>query len=192
MNKNIIFAACILLSCVACKHKNKGNKEDSAFFPVLSFLKSQVSQVDTSSYDFLMIVTIDSLADSSHIKKEELKGLVKDFLETPDISEKIFKEKYKEDRMYDEELNKVILTYTPIDSDMQVLREEVIITPSGPNGDEVGSIIIEKMQDEKDSTILKRLLWQVNESFQIVTTVQKPNHDDVTHTLQVVWNKKQE
>jgi hypothetical protein len=192
MNKNIIFAASILLFCIACKHKNKGNKEDSAFFPVISFLKSQVSQIDTSSYDFLKVETIDSLADSSHIRREELKGLAKDFLETPDISEKIFKNKYKEDRLYDESLNKVILTYTPIDSDMQVLREEVIITPSGPNGDEVKSIIIEKIQDEKDSTILKRLLWQVNESFQVVTTVQKPNHDDVTHTLQVIWNKKQE
>ena len=192
MNKNIIFAVCILLFCIDCKHKNKGNKEDSAFFPVLSFLKSQVTQIDTTSYDLLKIVKIDSLSDSSHIKKEELNGVVKDFLETPDISEKIFKDKYKEDRLYDESLNKVILTYTPIDTDMQVLREEVIITPSGPNGDEVRSIIIEKMQDEKDSTILKRLLWQVNESFQIVTTVQKPNHDDVTHTLQVIWNKKQE
>lgn len=192
MNKNIIISACISLLFIGCKHKNKGNKEDSAFFPVLSFLKSQVTQIDTSTYNLLRIVTVDSLVDSSYIKKEEFRGLAKDFLETPDISEKIFKEKYKEDRLYDESLNKVILTYTPVDTNMQVLREEVIISPSGPNGDEVRSIIIEKIRDEKDSTILKRLLWQVNESFQIVTTIQKPDHDDVTHTLQVIWNKKQE
>src|SRR3982074_3734210 len=124
MNKNIIFAACILLFCTGCKHKKKDNKEDSSFFPVLSFLKSQVTQIDTSSFNLLKIVTIDSLEDSSHIKKEEFRGLVKDFLETPDISEKILKDKYKEDRLYDESLNKVILTYTPIDTNMQVLREE--------------------------------------------------------------------
>lgn len=185
-----IFGVAILTN-FGCKRKSKTN-DDTEFFPVISFLKSQVAHVDTSLYRIIRIDKIDSLQDTTYIKRAEFRALSKDFLETPDISDKSLKKKYTESKTYDESMNRVVLTYTPKDNDMEVLREEVIISPNTSEGDQVKSIIIERMTEGKDSSVLRRLLWQVNKSFQVVKFIQKPNEPEITRTLEVIWNRDTE
>jgi hypothetical protein len=191
MKKNkLLIIGYLIVAGLGCKQKN--SNDDIVFFPVLSFLKSQVKHIDTSLFRLKRIDIIDSLQDTSYIKRDEFRRLVNDFLETPDITEKSLKKKYKEDKTYDESLDRVILSYTPKDDNMEVLREEVIISPNTSEGDQVKSIIIEKMMERKDSIILKRLLWQVNKSFQVVTLIQKPNQPEITRTIEVIWNQEPE
>jgi len=193
MKKNrLFFIGFILLTGLGCKQKKKNGTEDTGFFPVISFLKSQVAHVDTSLYRMIRIDMIDSLEDTTYIKRDEFRNLAKDFLETPDITDKSLKKKYTEGKTYDETMDRVILSYTPKEENMEVLREEVIISPNTPEGNQVKSIIIEKVNDGKDSIILKRLLWQVNRSFQVVTLIQKPNQPEITRTFEVVWNQQPE
>jgi hypothetical protein len=192
MKKNaILLIGCLIITGLCCKQNKKSNKSDT-FFPVISFLKSQVAHVDTSLYRLIRIDITDSLQDTVRIKRGEFRDLAKDFLETPDITDKSLKKKYKEDKSYDESLDRVILTYTPNENNMEVLREEVIISPNTSEGDQVKSIIIERMIDGKDSSILKRLLWQVNKSFQVVTLIQKLNQPEITQTFKVTWNEEPE
>jgi hypothetical protein len=181
-----------ILTFSGCKRKSKTSDDDTGFFPVISFLKSQVAHVDTSLYRIIRIDEIDSLQDTTYIKRDEFRGLTKDFLETPDITDKSLKKKYTEYKTYDESMDRVILTYTPKDDNMEVLREEVIISPNTSEGDQVKSIIIERMTEGKDSSILRRLLWQVNKSFQVVKFIQKPNQPETTRTFEVIWNKDSE
>ena len=191
MKKNkLLIIGYFIVTGLGCKQKN--SNDDIVFFPVISFLKSQVKHIDTSLFRLKRIDIIDSLQDTSYIKRDEFRRLVNDFLETPDITEKSLKKKYKEDKTYDESLDRVILSYTPKDDNMEVLREEVIISPNTSEGDQVKSIIIEKMMERKDSIILKRLLWQVNKSFQVVTLIQKPNQPEITRTIEVIWNQEPE
>jgi hypothetical protein len=92
--------------------------------------------------------------------------------------------------MYDEPMNRVILTYTPIKDNVEVLREEVVILPGTQGVDKVRSIIIEKIKDRKDSTIHQHLLWQVDEKFQVVTIIEKNGLPVSDKTMEVSWNKQ--
>lgn len=186
--------AVIFVFVSACKQKkssnsNSGQKED--FFPVLSFIKSQVAQIDTSLYSIKKIVPIDSVhSDTSFVPREEFRSLAKDFLDMPDISEEKYKARYKEEKLFDQTLNRVIITYTPQNPDKEeVQQQEVLITP-GPSGDKVNSIIIEKLISNKNGFLQKKMLWLVDRSFQVTTISQKPAQPETTTTLKVSWNEE--
>ncbi len=185
MKKQILFFVTALM-IYSCKTKKKEN-----FFPVLSFIKSQIAHVDTSFYPIEKITWLDSThADTAYVKREEFKSLAKDFLEIPDLSEKKLSRLYAEEKFYDEGLNRVILSYKPKNPDTaSVQQQEVLITPD-PSGDKVKSIIINMNITNKDSSIQKRMLWKVDQSFQVATIVQKSGQPETTSVMKVTWNEK--
>ena len=189
--KVLIGASTVLLLFFACKQKAPANKED--FFPVVPFLKSQVAQMDTSLASITRYVFVDSTrTDTFYIPREQFRAAARDFLAIPDISKKEFRERFKEDKMFDETLNSVLLTYTPIDpASEQVQREEVLIKPN-PSGDKITNIIINLSVDSKDSSVQKRMLWQVDNSFQVVTTRRLAGQPETTTTEKVIWGENEE
>jgi hypothetical protein len=186
--KRIVLFLYILLIVVSCRQKKSPAAENTAFFPVLSFLKSQAAEVDTSVYPLLKIVTIDSTSDSSYIKREEFKHYASDFLSLPDIGSKELKNQYTETKLFDETLGRVVLDYTPKNSEAEIRREEVMIIPDAETGDKVQSVIIDRLVNSNDSTVQKRMFWQVAKRFQIVNIVQKNNQPDKVVTTEIVWN----
>jgi hypothetical protein len=111
MNKLLTCLIC-LLCLTACKNKKKRDNSEAQFFPVLSFLKGQAKDIDTSLYRIVKVETVDTTSTTTYIKREEFKNYAKDFLELPDISSDKWKDGYEETKMFDEVLNNVILTYT--------------------------------------------------------------------------------
>ncbi len=185
MNKCLLFLLTIfILSC-----KSKKDDEDKSFFPVLSFIKSQVAEVDTSVYPILKIVTIDGLSDTVYIKREDFRKYASDFLTMPDISAKKWNDDYEETKLYDEDLKRVILNYMPKDVNEEIRRQEVMIEPGQQSEDEVRTILIERTTTNEDSTVQKNMLWQVDKHFQVVTVANKKNQPEKTEKLRVVWNK---
>ncbi len=180
-----LFISFSLVLFMACKNSED---EKEKYFPVISFLNSQVAHVDTSVYAIKKIIIQDSVSDTSFVPREEFRQLAKDFLEAPDLSKKKFKEKYTESEYYDDMLKKVILTYTPVEKDAELQRQEIHITPGNGEEDKISTIILNRYQANKDSTIQRRLLWQVNERFQVVTTIQKAGMPEQTKTMKVIWN----
>jgi len=63
-----------------------------------------------------------------------------------------------------------------------------LITPN-PEGDKVKSLIIDRFLANKDSSVQKRMLWRIGKSFQVTTIIQKPNNDEKSYTIKVVWNE---
>ncbi len=196
MKKCIWLSVALLFLTAACKQKkssdsNEEQKED--FFPVLSFIKSQVAQVDTSLYSIKKIISTDSVhSDTIFIPREEFRGLARDFLDIPDLSEKKYKPRFIEEKLFDQTLNRVIITYTPQNPDKEEIQhQEVLITPQ-PSGDKVKSIIIEWVVSNKDGFLQKKMLWQVDRSFQVTTTSQKPAQPEITTVLKVSWDEKEE
>ncbi|MES1214239.1 MAG: hypothetical protein ABUT20_01885 [Bacteroidota bacterium] len=196
MKKCIFLIALIFIFLNACKQKkdpeaSAEQKED--FFPVLSFLKSQVAEIDTSLFSIKKITVTDSIhSDTVFIPREEFRSLAKDFLDIPDLAEKKYKKRFSEEKLFDESLNRVIITYTPIDPDKEeIQKQEVLITPN-PTGDKVNNIIIDRVASNKDGFLQQRMLWQVDRSFQVTTTSQKPAQPETTKTLKVTWNDKEE
>ena len=88
-------------------------------------------------------------------------------------------------------MNRVILSYKPKDPDKEeIQKEEVLITPNIATGDKVNSIIIDRLVSNRDGFLQKKMLWQVDKSFQVTTTTQKPGQPELTTTMKVTWNEK--
>ena len=177
---------------ISCKNKKHVAEEPAGnYFPVLSFIKSQVANVDTSLYRIIKVVQKDSAAsDTTYLKREDFKEAAKDFLSIPDISSGDLKDQYTETKLFDADLERAVLNYMPKEPDKEITRQEVIIKPN-QDGDKVQSIFINRVNSNKDSTVQKILLWEVDRKFKIVTLVQKPNVPEKKSTEEVIWNNFQ-
>lgn len=182
-----ILALCLLMA--ACRSSEKENPE--GYFPVLSFLKSQVAQVDTTLNSIRQYIYIDSTRiDTVYVHRDQFRELAKDFLNIPDLASSKYKDRYKEDKQFDETLNRALFTYTPVNPEKELIqRQEVLIRPD-PGGDKITSIIINSVNNSKDSSVQKKMLWQVDQSFQVITTRQLPGQPETISTIKVVWNEE--
>ena len=184
MNKWLTGLTVIFLT--ACKSETKD--PNAAFFPVASFLKGQVAQVDSTLNAITKIVTVNGISDTSFIKREDFRKYAGDFLSLPDIASDDLSDDYTETQMFDEDLQSVILNYTPKEKDAPILRQEVMIQPGNGTEDKVKRIYIERFLSTTDSTVQKRLTWQVAQRFQVVTITQKPGAPDKVQTLLLIWD----
>jgi len=184
-----LFAAGLVLQFVSsCKQKEKFHKEK--FFPVLSFIQSQVADIDTSLHSIYKLVYVDSLrSDTLYIHRENFRKEAKDFLSIPDISIAKYQDRYTEEKINDEMMNRVLLVYTPLSPEKEeIQRQEVLIKPD-PSGDKVTNIIINSVINTRDSAVQKKLMWKIDESFQVTTIRQLAGQPETTSTVKVVWNE---
>lgn len=184
-----LFCFILAVLCIACKSKKNKNADidNSNFFPVLSFLQSQVRGVDTSLYSITKIETINGKTDTTAIPREEFRKYAKDFLEIPDITKKEWKGDYSETTSYDTLIGRALLTYTANNSDLELLRQDVTILPTFGGNDEVKTIYIHQLLNEDDEIIEKKMYWEVNNYFTITTITQKEKGPERVKKLQLFW-----
>ena len=189
MKKTSLALSILLAILSSCGSSN--NEKQESFFPVNAFLKSQVAQVDTTLNSIRQYVVVDSTrTDTIYVHRDQVRALAKDFLELPDISLPEFRKRYTEDKQFDETLNRALFTYLPVKPEKELIqRQEVLIKPD-PGGDKITSIIINTVNSTKDSAVQKRMLWQVDKSFQVTTIRQLPGQPETTSTIKVVWNEE--
>ncbi|MBM3416223.1 MAG: hypothetical protein FJY20_07220 [Bacteroidetes bacterium] len=190
-----IFLLKLLLFSVAaitsCRQKEKETKND--FISVVSLIRADVAHVDTSLYSILKMVTYDSLrTDTQYIPREKFKDEAKDFLDIPDLGDKKVARKYKNDPpRYDELLGRVIFKYTPIHPEKEEVKSQELLATPVPGADaRINNVIIIREISNRDSFLQKKMLWQMNRSFQIITTAQKPGKPEITTITRVTWNEQ--
>lgn len=190
MNRYVLMLAFLLPAVVACKQKKK--EPEKKFVSVLSLIKSQVAHVDTSLYPILRIETKDSLhSDTSYIAREEFEAAAKDFLDLPDLADKKIARRFKEETLYDQTLNRVIITYTPLEAAKEeVQKQELLVTPNSVSGDKVTNIIVNRIVSNRDSLLQRNMLWQMDKYFQVTTIRQLPGKPETVTTLKVSWNEE--
>jgi hypothetical protein len=183
----LIFSALIIAA--SCKSKDKEAPKN--FISVLSLIEKQVAHIDTSLYSIVKVETRDSLhSDTSYIKREDFRAVAKEFLEIPDLSDPKVAKRYKEENRYDELLNRVIITYTPLNPEKEeIQKQEILVTPNVATGDKLNNIIIERVINTRDGFLEKKMLWQTDKSFLITTTSQKPGEPEIITTTRVTWNE---
>ncbi|MEO5564690.1 MAG: hypothetical protein ABIR18_14690 [Chitinophagaceae bacterium] len=188
-NLKVILAGVIVLFFIACKEKKKPDTREK-FFPALSYIKSQVAKVDTSLYSIMRITFIDTITiDTQYLKREDFKEAAKDFLSLPDIHDPKYRDSYTEDNQFDETTGRVQIDYTPVEANKEEIQHQtVLIKPDSPE-DRVTTIIINTNISNKDSSIEKKMLWKVDESFQVTTIKQYPGKPEITSTYKVTWNE---
>lgn len=200
INRKLILAGFVLgmASVFAWACNNNEDKEqeskDAAFFPAIPYIKSQVAKVDTSIYSIMRIVFVDSTHnDTTYLRREQFKDAASEFLALPDITQKEYNGRFTEQNTFDETLDRVLLVYTPKNNKKEdIQRQEVLIKPQpGTPEDQVTSIFINTNQSTRDSSIEKKMLWKVDESFQVTTIKQYPGKPEITSTYKVSWNESE-
>jgi hypothetical protein len=184
----IIFIATIA-STIACKQKIKKTEN---FISIVSIIKKEVADIDTSLYSIMKVVLTDSLhSDTTFIPREKFTEAAKDFLDIPDLSEPKVASRYKkEPPLMEEMMNRVIITYLPVNPEKEeVKRQELLATPILGEDARINNIIILREINNRDSFLQKKMLWQVGKSFQVVTTSQKPGKPERSTTTKVTWNE---
>lgn len=190
MKKLLLLLVAGTLILPGCKSKEK--EPEKKYVSIISLIKKQVEHVDTSLYPILKITTVDSLPpDTVYIPREEFASAAKDFLDIPDLSNPKVAKKYKEEQArYDESLNRVVITYTPLNYEKEeIKKQELLITPNEAAGDKVSNVIVLREINNKDSFLQKKMLWQMDKSFQVVTTRQKPGMPEKVTIVKVSWNE---
>lgn len=173
---------------LSCKNKKTDEeKETQTFFPVLSFIKSQVAHVDTSIFRIIKIVQKDSTSDTTYLKREEFREAAKDFLMIPDIASDELKDEYTETKLFVQDLEQVALSYMPKEPNKEISRQEVMIKPDA-DGDKVQSIFINRTTESKGASVQKILFWEVDKQFKIVTLTQSLGQPEKKETVKVIWN----
>lgn len=176
---------------VSCKSK-KTEPEKKGFISVVSLIEKQVARIDTSLYSIKRITIIDSLhSDTAYVRREDFREAAKEFLAIPDLSNKKIAKKYKEEpARYDQLLDRVIITYTAINPEKEEYKsQELLVAPGTVDGDKVTNILITRSISNRDSSMLKTMLWRMDKSFQITTTSQKPAEPEKITTVKVDWNE---
>src|SRR5690349_9414764 len=145
----------LILFAFSCKQKEKSKKE--AFFPVLSFIKGQVAEIDTSLYHIRKFTVIDTLGgDTISIPREQFREEAKDFLTIPDLASGEFSDRFTEEKIFDETMNRVLLSYAPVSPEKEEIQKQEVLIKPNPSGDQITSIIINRFFNSKDSTVEKR------------------------------------
>lgn len=189
MKKYVVLLLPFILAASACKSKKE--EQEKKFISVLSLIESQVAHVDTSLYSIMKIEQTDSLpADTTYIPREEFRAAAKYFLSIPDLSDKQVAKRYNEESLFDETINRVVITYTPKNpAKEEIQKQELLVTPNAATGDKVNNIIINREISNRDSFMKQNMLWQMDKSFQVATTLQKPGKPEKTTTVKVTWNE---
>jgi hypothetical protein len=189
-NSLLVTAFCTIAVTIGCKQKDKN--EQKSFISVVSLIKKQVQHIDTSLYSIMKIVSVDSFHnDTTYILREQFAEAAKDFLDIPDLSDPKIASRYKADPVIqDEMLNRVIIGYTPVDPEKEeVKKQEILATPVPGEEAKIHNIIITREISNRDSFLQKKMLWQIDKSFQVVTTSQKPGMPEKSITTKVTWNE---
>lgn len=173
----------LTLLTFACKSKKK-----ESYFPVLSYIKSQVAHVDTSLYKIVQVKTINGRSDTVFLRREDFKHAAKDFLTLPDIASSKWQDDYQESQLYDQDLKSVVLNYTPKNNEGEIRRQDVIISPNSQQGDEVKTIYIERRMQDGNDEVQKKMTWEVNKRFKITSISQEKNGTEKIEIAEVIWN----
>lgn len=192
MKKMILLAGICICLFSSCKSKKSEEKKES-FLSAISIIKGEVAHVDTSFYQITKATLKDSIyTDTEYIKREDFKALAKDFLDIPDVADKKNMDDYKEEKLFDNSMNRVIITYRPVNPETSILqKQEFVIVPDMTGGEsKIKSIILDMQATNKDSSVRKIMLWQVGSGFQVTRIVQKNAQPESTTTFKVTWNEE--
>jgi hypothetical protein len=184
MNKSIV--CCLLIVCfLSCKNKKLDSTK--AYFSVVDYIRTEIKKMDTLPLHFTKITTVDSTSDTVAITKKEFHEYANDFLNLPNIASTSKMDDYTETNDFDEILNNVLLIYSAKEADDEVRSETIMMEPDDQGNTHVKTILVTTANVGKDSTVEKNLTWHIDNRFQVVTKVNKPNLPEKISTVVVNW-----
>ena len=177
----------ILLSFFSCKEKEQD--PETAYFPVVPFIKGEAVKVDSTLEAILKIEMTEKDTTREFIHRKDWRKYAADFLNLPDISQTKFAGDYTEDKMYDSAMKRYIFTYTAIDEDLEIRRQDVVMLPSNDKGDtEIESIVIRRIKEDGEAQVDQTLVWYTGKKCTIISRIQKEKEFEQIKRVELIWN----
>lgn len=195
MQKFFLF---LLLVCFlffnAC-HSNETSQPAAAqteadsinIFPVTSFLKGQLKQLDTMPVTPLLITTQNGKTDSTWLKREDIRKNATPFL-TPEIDSSGMYSWFKENSFLDQTINAYTFSYDPkkeLPDSIHLIHWDVYMNPQTNS---IQRIYMVKEKDSADQNITTQLTWLVNKWYSIRTITQIAGHKAQVRGEKMIWN----
>lgn len=192
--KKLFLAGLPLLALFLFSCKDKKKPESKGYISVVSLIEKQVAHIDTSLYSIVQVIAKDSLhADTNYIPREKFRETAREFLDLPDLTNPEVAARFNEEKMYDTVFRRVIISYTPIDPKKEEVKKiELLISQEikEDGSNKVTNIIVDRITNNRDGFLQKKMLWRTDRSFLIVTSTQQPGQPEVTTTNRVTWNEE--
>ena len=175
---------------ISCQSK----KEEAAknYISVVSLIRNEVANIDTSLFTIVKTITYDSTrVHTFYVSRQDFKNEARDFLDIPDLADKKVAKRYKDvSPIYDQALGRVIFKYEALDPEKEEVKSQEFLATPVPGADaKINNVIIIREISNRDSFLQKKMLWRMNQSFQIVTSSQKPGQPEKTTVTKVTWNE---
>jgi len=189
MNFKSLILACIVIILASCSG-NAGKKfeqQDKSFYPIGSFIRSELSLVDSLPIAVFKYTIKDQKTDTQLLDKPAFRKIAEAFL-TPDITVDPLKKKYKETVFMDATINSVTFSYVTDDASAEIQKIDVFINPET---DKVKNIYVEKITRGGDSSITQKMIWIAGKHFQISTMVTHKDKAEETLQEKYSWDMNQ-
>lgn len=181
-----IIPALVGIIVAACKGKNDEKQEPP--ISAISIIKGQLKKIDSSMYEFILLERSGDKMDTTYIKRDEIRKLAAPFLSIPDIADEKLYKKYNEERMIQADQQTLSITSILKENEKEEIQRQMLsVGLSEISKGQVNSIFIDTYADAGDSTIEKKLVWEIDKYFTIYTTIQKQNQPEKNYFTKVEW-----
>lgn len=160
------------------------------YFPILDFLKGEIAYVDSLPVGIKKFTGKGARNKYVYINAEEFHRLAAEF--TPkEIEDSFFLKEYQETSFLDKSSNSATFLYSTKNESLSLRRVDVL-TVKGDVYDKVKSIYLEKNHTSGDTGYIKKLYWQPQRSFQLITQASPHSGAPQTEIINVVWDNREE
>jgi hypothetical protein len=193
------FAGCVLLLSACGNHQPpapatditpKADTTNEKFFPIASYLQSEIRYVDSTPLAILKRETVNNRTDSAFLTPAAFHALASSFL-VPELDETNLEKNYTESSFGDKTTGYLSFTYAPKDKEHAALRRVDVVVAAGEGFDKVKSIYLERATRASDTLVMKKMYWQARHSFLVITSLQLPGKTAEVRQLKVVWNNEE-
>jgi hypothetical protein len=198
MKKNL-FCIAVWSIIFSCNNKTEEAKPatelkpetDSAkvtFFPVTSFLKGQLLELDSLPVTVLQVTTVGKKTDSTWLKKEKVRPILQPFI-SQEIGADNLTKFFRQTKFNDQTVEAITFTYEPLAAlpdSITFKRWDVYIHPETGK---VKKVYLLKQINQDGKNYIQQLTWQTDHWAKIVTILNKPGgSSQVENEIKLVWN----
>jgi hypothetical protein len=167
-------------------HLPDSTNKAKQFFPVLDYLKGELSNVDSFATAIRLYSTNNGKTDSGMIQVEQFNAVMQEFL-PPELSKENFEKYYSESSFFDQTTETSTFTYATKNDDLEFHRIDVLVQGS-ESYDKVSSIYMEKFIGGNDSSMVKKMLLVSGKSLMINSETTVGNQKPVVKQEKYIWN----
>jgi hypothetical protein len=161
--------------------------DSTNIFPVTSFLKAQLKQLDTMQVTPLLMITQNEKTDSTWLKRGDIRKRATPFL-SPEIDSVTMYSLFTENSFLDQTINAYTFSYDPkkkLPDSIHLIHWDVYMNPQTNS---IERIYMVKKKDSADQNITTQLTWLVNKWYSIRTITQIAGHKAQVSGEKMIWN----